>query len=63
MDKSQAMALFNKAIKRISKSVREVYLKEAEAQFDSKIKGNQAMKNISQMNPQTHRNKTFKEFK
>ena len=51
MEKSQAMALFNKAIKRISKSIREVYLKEAEYQFDSKIKGSQVMKNIAEMNP------------
>lgn len=51
MDKSQAMALFNKAIKRISRCIREIYLKEAEHQFDSKIKGNKAMKNVSRMGP------------
>lgn len=34
MEKSQAMALFNKAIKRISKAIRDVYMKEAEQKFE-----------------------------
>lgn len=51
MEASQALALFNKSVKRIARTLKEIYMNDAEQKFDMGNFANKRQEELKKMNP------------